>query len=121
MISYRRSDILQRKDLLEHTPMVVDIFYGNLGSHVILDNVYPKGWISTPVTDEKRAYVMEAIKKIMQEMGIWYIKNVETRQKGKENIAEIFERLRKFPRIESIVAEPMTGHGHVLADVVVSK
>lgn len=102
MLSYRHADLFETKDILEHTPMIVDMLHSS-GGMTVLDNVYEKDWSRLTGVDEKRIYLKSLIRSMMEEMGIWFNRHQnQDKQQGFNNISKIMKRVKDDPRVESV-------------------
>lgn len=120
MISYRQADLMEHKNLLDHTPMVVDLYH-SMGGMTMMDNVYVKGHLPnpSPMLDEKRIYLRTLIKDIMTEMGVWWNRNEQSsREQGLKNLDIIIDKVAKDSRVESVVCDIKNRVGHNIYTVV---
>lgn len=102
MISYRQADLAKTKNLMDHTPMIVDMLHTSAGM-TVLDHVYEKDKIYSQMIDEKIDHLKSIIRSQMQEMGIWFNRHQNhDRQQGFNNIRKIMNVVKEDPRVESV-------------------
>lgn len=102
MISYRQADLVERVEKSKPHTMIVDMLHTS-GGMTVIDNVYEKDHDYTLFADRKRLYLKAAIRKMMEDMGIFMNKRQNhTMQQGFNNINAIMKKLKEDPRIESI-------------------